>query len=102
PLSDGAIVDQFLEAAGEFVSAGRLALALASGTPTPEPMPSFWTEKEESAWERAYDAFRIDWLQTMWRLGSEGCGALRATVITGGVPPSLATDVASRSERALH
>lgn len=100
PRYDATVENGFLDAAQRFVASARLCPTLESGEPMRDRVPSFWTDKEQAAWDRTLDAFRIDWLQTMWHLGCAGCVALRATVNTGGA--LLVPAVASAAELGLH
>jgi|RhiMethySRZTD1v2_1073278.scaffolds.fasta_scaffold160576_2 hypothetical protein len=88
--------ERYREAANDFVASGRLAAAALGAEATArgcDALPSFWTEKQDAAWGPIEEAFRRDWLQTMWHLGTEGCAELQSTVIDPGVSGSAAFDL---------
>ena len=43
-----------------------------SWTREAEPLPSFWTPRQDSAWERIKEALHRDWLQTKRNFMLEG------------------------------
>jgi hypothetical protein len=82
---------RYREAARRFVASGRVGFAARAPHDAPqpepsaapvtdaEPLPTFWTEKQATAWDRIKEALRRDWMQTRYHLGIQGGAELRQT-----------------------
>ena len=101
--------ERYREAANDFVASGRRAAAALGAGATArdgDALPSFWTENQDAAWGPIEEAFRRDWLQTMWHLGIEGCAELQSTVTeigaAGGAAVGLHWELARLAIRLGH